>query len=488
MAKKVMTPPQRQPQPTTNNVLLRWNTWLRQIVPRLLLAAVLLALLRPGPVAVDVQRLLASGDDATTLEGTVKSYSRASQRAPGIDLQARYMVVYHQYATTGADKRQLLQRIAAITGWTPELRQEYAELREAEDRRETVPLQERPSLSPAEQNALWWDMVLQAGAQRDWNAGIAHLQRLLEANPGDTQAAYQLGVLLMFDDPDAARSHLRVARANPAYTTLAEQLLDHLDTGEPNPREIGRLLLVAREWRLAEFAFSTSLAADPNDWVSYAYRGYARDQVDGSGLPDFEAAIGLAPTASLPYYFLGLHWREIEIDLDAASDAFTIGYFLEPDNPLLAAEVARTAELTGDQEQAAEWYDIAVAQAPDEPYWHHLRAAFYADNNYRLDLDGMAVIQSSYDRFPDDPHILTSMGYAHYLQGNPQQARNFLRQALTLEGNSARTLYYYGLVMQSLGDVVAALDGYQQALQAGGPDSPFSVLAARAIEGLRSTP
>ncbi len=70
----------------------------------------------------------------------------------------------------------------------------------------------------------------------------------------------------------------------------------------------------------------------------------------------------------------------------------------------------------------------------------------------RGDLDlALSILQGLVANHPDQPHLLTNLGYAHYLKGNYFDARVALEQSVTLDPANQRTRDKLKAVMKKLG-------------------------------------
>jgi Flp pilus assembly protein TadD len=398
-----------------------------------------------------------------------------------------------QALTTPGDRLVYLLAETSTSGWTDETRRRYAEIQgELGNQAAIIALFATQSTITLQDISLLRSLIDIALARQDWDTARSHLQNLLALVPGDAWANYRLALLLAIQFPDQAIVYLARAMRDPAIEPAARQVYNILANTQEwtaaSCYQLGLSLIDLHEWGFAENAFNAGLVLAPYDWQLYAYRGYVRDQQQNSGRFDYETAIGLAPTVALPFYFLGLHWRNAEPDLKASRDVLMKAYLLAPDNAALAAELGTAFKLLGDNAQARGWFNIAVGLAPEEVQWYRLRAAFFAEANYLLEADGMAALEDAYRRFPTDAHIVASIGYANYLLERNRNAQAFLELALDLDPTDPRTQYYYGLLQQRSGHADSAAVAYQNAVDLAGADTGYGYLAARALEQLNLLP
>jgi len=329
--------------------------------------------------------------------------------------------------------------------------------------------------------------VEQLIAQRDWTGAAAAVRRGLQQAPDDPELNFWQGVLLGAGDP-RAHDHLRQAAESEQYHARAQAALDALqqDTAArlaDRWTALGVALVGVEEWALAWYALDQALAADPLHPAALAYRGYVKDQQGQDGLADIQAAQTIAPRDPTAYYFAGLHWR-LAGDQDAARQAFMDGYWLAPQNPALAAEVAGSFEMQGDYAQAESWYRLALDLAPADASWYALVARFYAETGFRLDDGGLAFVQEAAERFPGDPDIAASYGWALYQAGDTDDAYAAISKAVSRAPESVRARYYFGVILESRGDPAAAADSYWYVVDTAARDDFYRVRAARALQRL----
>lgn len=310
----------------------------------------------------------------------------------------------------------------------------------------------------------------EAEAQLDngeWTAAQQTINRLLSQSPSDAQLNFWQAMLLL-PDPAALPYLEAAARLESDYQPAAARLLGIVQVAGYTPRDVALRLLEISEWALAERFFTLQIEQNNLDALAYAYRGFVRDQQQEAGLPDLEMAIALEPTLALPYYMLGLHYRQQE-DFDASLDALSTAHLLEPNNPALVAEVAAAYALRDQLVLAEEWFANAVRLAPDDPRFALLQANFYAEHEYRLDAEGLTIIQQTAERYPLDAEIQASYGYALLQNDDLVTAGAVLEAALALAPNAPRTLFYLGQLAEKQGNTSEAIRYYLLVIQTENP-------------------
>ena len=68
---------------------------------------------------------------------------------------------------------------------------------------------------------------------------------------------------------------------------------------------------------------------------------------------------------------------------------------------------------------------------PDDPHVLNYLAYSWLERNYKID-EAMDMLLFAYNKRPNDPYIVDSVGWAYYLQGDYVKAEKFIRQAIKL--------------------------------------------------------
>jgi tetratricopeptide (TPR) repeat protein len=335
-------------------------------------------------------------------------------------------------------------------------------------------------------------MAQQQIQQLDWVQARATLEKLVALEPDDAQALYWLGLLLAPQDHILAGEYLSRAALDATWAARADVVRNALQAYEDRSLAdahtvLGVALIGLEEWPFAEQAFQLALAVNAVNPTALAYLGFAKDQQGRDGLPDIQAALAMAPNDPTVYYLLGQHWRLAQ-DNQAAYDAFSQAYWLDPANPALAAEVGASLQFLGDLSGAEEWFRLAVALAPDDTRWSGLLAAYYADAEGQLDDQKIEFVRQASQAAPDDPDLHASLGWVYYQTGDYQKAYEELNRAVGFDPTRPRSRYYFAAVLEIMGDTQGAVESYRFVVGALGSDAGFGLLAARALERLGYSP
>ncbi len=420
------------------------------------------------------------------------AYSRVVERVGLSPMLYRQLIALSLDTAHFAEARVYLYKLAELEGWSDARRQDLVQ---ALDQTGDVPEGFAISLSLAGSEVAD-PAVLAAAAdaalsRQAWDEAQVALERLVVADANDGRALFQLGALIAPVDPDRAVLLLQDALAFPTWALPAQTVLDTLYAFDALPLTeartgVGLALVWLGNWPLAEHALVQAVAVNSVNFTALGYLGFVRDQQGRDGLTDLESALAMAPADPTLYYLLGLHWQNAGNE-PAAYDALLQAHALDPGNPALIAEIGASLQRQGDLASAEAWYQQAMAVSPDDATWKGLLAAFYADSEIELNDDRVQFVKDVAALMPFEPDTTTSLGWVYYRIGEYDNAYEALSTAIQLDPSLARTRYYFGAVLEHLGDRDGAADSFRYVVDQVGSDSGFGLLASRGLARLGYT-
>jgi tetratricopeptide (TPR) repeat protein len=317
------------------------------------------------------------------------------------------------------------------------------------------------------------------------------LRNAVAAHPDDTDLHFAYGRMLLDAD------QLEQARAQFAEVVkLDPENIDGLYS-------LALLELETRQFKSGEKHLKQLLALNERQQNVYYYLGYAaREQGDEAAalewyrkvesgdywsraqvsiaeillqqdkLDEMQAHMRLLrqknPSQAEQFYLL-----EGQVLSDAgltqsAYEIYTTALAADPDSEDLLYARALTAEKLGDLDAAEQDMRRILANDPENVRTMNALGYTLADKTDRYD-EALAYITRAYEKTPEDPAIIDSMGWVQYRLGNLDIARQYLQQAWDMT-NDSEIGAHLGEVMWQQGDYEAARKVWEQAREFG-PDN-----------------
>jgi len=145
----------------------------------------------------------------------------------------------------------------------------------------------------------------------------------------------------------------------------------------------------------------------------------------------------------------------------SAYDLYTTALAENPDTEDLLYARALIAEKLGDLDAAEQDMRRILVNDPDNIRTMNALGYTLADKTNRYD-EALVYISSAYEKTPDDPAIIDSMGWVQYRLGNLDTARQYLQQAWEMTSDSEIGAHL-GEVMWQQGDREAARKVWEKA-------------------------
>ncbi len=317
-----------------------------------------------------------------------------------------------------------------------------------------------------------WERVVEANAAvtrrlsevyldlEAWADASDALRHLLEFEPDDLWARYQLGMILAALNPFEAQSLLSDTLAIPTYARVSSRLLATLHDHADDPlvsMQVALALFELQEWAHAELAFEqAALVNDPYP-DALAYLGLSRSRQGKAGEAWILAAIQMAPDNPYVWYANGIYLRDqrrFEESLDALANAIAFA----PGDPFFMAELSMSYRVLGDMDAAEYWLRQAVERSGNAEEFQQMLLLFYAEEGYRLTDEGLRQLADASQSLPNDPDLRSSYGWALHTMGRTDDALTEISVALSLAPENARANYYRGRIAFDEGDLDLATE------------------------------
>ncbi|MFW6283972.1 MAG: tetratricopeptide repeat protein, partial [Desulfosalsimonas sp.] len=198
---------------------------------------------------------------------------------------------------------------------------------------------------------------------------------------------------------------------------------------------------------------------------------YNRESRTGKAVGLLEAAMEKSDSAGkanlIPYlsafYQEQEHYRQAESLLQQ-------GLSINPGSTELLYELGVLYEKMGDVEAAIEKMKQVIEKDPENADALNYLGYTYADQNIHLD-EAESLIRRALELKPESGHILDSMGWVHYRQGDYQKARKYLEKAVEKIDDDPIILEHLGDVYRKTDQPGRALKYYEKSLENGPEDA-----------------
>ena len=455
----------------------RWG-----LILRLLLAAVLVALLNLAPRPHALRQALDGARRAALRQAYTTAYSQAALAAELAPRRLDLSLLAARYALQSGQAQQaidLLEQPYLASRRSPvDLTLLGDAYQQAGDSYMAAAIWERAAaLAPSAE--VYQRLAEHALAHQDIPTAIDYLSQLLRFNPADASLNYRLGLLYAAVEPETALAYL--AQAGELDPSLAENTLElsrkiRTATLFEQPAytlvAAGRVLATLEEWELAKAAFLRAAELRPDYAEAWAFLGEARQQTARAGaskytgLAELQRALGLDPASVSANLLMGLYWSRQGEPLKA------IGYIrstlaVEPDNPLLYAELGSALAQSGDLPAAQAAYEQAITLAPDDPLYYRLLADFSLTHRIQVQDIALPAARTALILAPQDARSLDLLGQTMLTLQDYYSAERFLVQAVASDPAYAPAHLHLGMAFVQLGEMGRARQEFDQAAALG---------------------
>lgn len=199
----------------------------------------------------------------------------------------------------------------------------------------------------------------------DYAAALDVLRLAHAASPNAASVNAMLGFLYAPSDPTRALPHLRAVGFDDRYDDAVLPLLvlirqENATASDVYSARVGAILASTGRFALAEHAYRYAVAQQPNFAEALAQIGYMASQQGRDGSVWIAQALTLDPTSPDVRLAQALVLRHAG-DWQAALDALAVARLYAPSSAALYRETARTYELIGRDDLAAQWRAQAEA-------------------------------------------------------------------------------------------------------------------------------
>ena len=274
-------------------------------------------------------------------------------------------------------------------------------------------------------------------------------RRALELDPGQLETEKGLADLYLASG--------RIAESE----AICRQLVARYPSDADGHLCLGAAQLAAGHLPEAERSLRAAVQAEPSYWVPHSRLGaflFERGRAS-EAIAEFREVTRLTPSSSSAYANLGAA-LQFKGDNRAAEEAYSKAVAIEPSAPALS-NLGTIHYYEGRYDQAVEDYRRATAiAARDQMIWGNLGDAYWQlgqrDQALAAYRRAVELGTRDLDKQPNDPAVLSQLGYYHGRLGDVAQAEDYLDRAEAVAQDNPYSAYYRAVAAADRGDIAAA--------------------------------
>lgn len=331
------------------------------------------------------------------------------------------------------------------------------------------------------------DLVALQRQEGDLAGAAQTLQSWIERQPGNAHPLLELGLILVVHEPALAVEALDEAAAiDRSLSGQVFQLRKALRKEDCRSEvdctmQTGRALAGLGQWDLAALLFEQAAAQSPAYAEAWAFLGEAQQQTGKDGFAALQRAESLSPNSPTVRALMSLYWRR-QGKPEMAQVFLRALAALEPEQATWQIELGNTAAEAGDLKAAMNYFQKAASLEPENPLvWANL-ARFCVDHATSLREEGLPAARRLLMLSPQDPTAHVLMGRVLFDLQDFASAERFLLQAIQLDDNNAYAHLMLGQFYLQNENYDPASYHLQRALSLSKPDQPERMLARRLLE------
>lgn len=277
-------------------------------------------------------------------------------------------------------------------------------------------------------------------------------QRWMEEDPGSTQAAWLVGMILSPRDLTRSAQALEIAAVGDGTESeMARSLLDVLSQAAAQTDRAYQVVLIGQrladlgQWDAAEKAFHQATINNPDYAEAWALLGETRQHLGKDGWTDLLRAKSLAPNSDIVLSALSLYWNRQN------EPKVALAYLRKladkhPTEGKWQIEIGSTLAQAGDLVAAMAAYQKGVSIEPENDWLWRSLAVFSATYGFDFDTFSRPAIERALALAPRDAEVLDAAGWIFLQNSDLKSAEQFLQQSLAVDGGLAAARLHLGQV------------------------------------------
>jgi tetratricopeptide (TPR) repeat protein len=321
---------------------------------------------------------------------------------------------------------------------------------------------------------------------REWQKAADLLALWLARHPDDTAAKYRLALIRTAMEPSGALellAELQTSTGSEADNAkiLATVIRAAVALGDPAYlfARTGEEMIRMGEPVLAESLLRRAIERNPEYGEAYSLLGLAQESAGEDPDASYRLGVQYAPDSRIACLLYG-SWLQKDGQLDMARWWLGRAWDLKPGDWVTASALARVDFAVGNINAAEGWLQQAVQSYPEDPDAWLALAAFFIENDLRVEASGIPAARQALLLAPGDDRALDLIGWGWFKLGDFPEAERMLRSAIGKNPDSAAAHLHLGMCLLEEGLPVEAAAELQQAAQL----DPQGTVGAKAREML----
>jgi len=235
----------------------------------------------------------------------------------------------------------------------------------------------------------------------------------------------------------------------------AIKLYSNLMENHPNIADVAlryaRLLIKAGKIGEKKHIFEKAIKNAPKSGYLYHILGEVYISLDNTSkaMDCFKNAIDLQPDLTTSYLQLLAIYKKGQ-EFDKAEKILKACIKHMPDFPEAYIELAHIYKQEWRFNEAISTLETAIAKNPDSAYLANNLAWLYLERDINIE-KAFTLAQKAYERYPDDPSIADTLGFAYYKKNLFNQALWILKKTLSKEPDNPMINFHMAKVLHAMG-------------------------------------
>jgi tetratricopeptide (TPR) repeat protein len=311
----------------------------------------------------------------------------------------------------------------------------------------------------------------------DWDGAETAIGRRLAGRPADPAAKYALALIRAAKNPGSALDLLAGLSSAPKPISDKARSLEAVIRAAVARRipeyifaSTGEELIRLEEMGLAKLALRLAIQRNPKYGEAYALLGVAQDATGEDPEESFRRGVALSPNSALACLVYGA-WLRRRDELALAHWWLVQAWTARPGDWTIAAELAKADFAQGNPGEAEGWVLQAVAANPKAAEAWIALAAFYIENDLRVEQSGIPAARQAVTLAPENDRALDLLGLGWFKLADFSLAERLFLRALEINPDSASLHLHLGMAYRELGRAADSITEWEAAarLDPGGP-------------------